>query len=176
MGAGQSLAEVCVHQRKSLTSQLHAHSRLPWSCSKLCIYKVSTSHSPCQPSGLHPAGQAQPCGPVLCPEREASSSSPLPSASAAGWGCIAVDGLCFFLLWSRWPKCPPLSPDWVHRCPHCEVRETGQVAAGPPRRLLCAPLCLPWQQWSEQVTGWWPALPCPHTSDISSCSATVYTK
>lgn len=41
MGAGQSLAEVCVYQRKSLTSQLHAHSRLPWSCSKMCIYKVS---------------------------------------------------------------------------------------------------------------------------------------
>lgn len=114
------------------------------------VFIMSPSHSPCRPSGLHPPGQAQRRGPALCPEREASSSSPLPSASAAGWGWIAVDGLWCFLLCSRWSKCPPLSP-WFYRCPQCEVGETGQVAAGPPRRPLSAPLCLPWRQRSEQA-------------------------
>lgn len=137
MGAGQTLAEVCTFQRRSLTSWLHAHSRRPWSC------------SPSRPSGLQPPGRAQPCGPALCPEREASSSPPLPSASAAGWGLTTVDALSGFPL--CWWKGPPRPPDWCHRCPQCEVQETGPVAAGPPRRLLPAPLDLPWQRWSEEV-------------------------
>ena len=133
-------------------------------------FVMSPSHSPCRPSWLQAPGGARPCGPGLCPEREASSSSPPPSASAAGWGCIAVPGLsCIFLCFCS--KCPPHSPDGCHLCPQCEGQETGQVAAGPPRRPRAAPLCLPWQQQSEQLV-----LVCPHMPDISSCNVAVYTK
>lgn len=62
-GAGQTFAEVCTFQRKSLTSWLHAHSRLPWSCLQTCVYNVSIplTMSALRASATRSGAAAGPC-------------------------------------------------------------------------------------------------------------------